>query len=78
MHFQFDYFCSFVTYDIIFGVGRYIIKHLFYETAWPILFWNHKNDVTIPVKVQREYSPAARILHTKFDKACDVIFMVSK
>ena len=28
--------------------------------------------------VHREFSPAARILHTKFDWACDVIFMVSK
>ena len=26
-----------------------------------------KNDVTSLVKVHREYSPAARILHTKFD-----------
>ena len=31
--FQFAYFCSVATYDIIFGVVRYIIKHLFYETA---------------------------------------------
>ena len=30
------------------------------------------------VKVHREYSPAAHILHTKFDKVCDVIFMVTK
>ena len=44
-------------------------------------FENHANDVTSLVKVHREYSaalPAARILHTKFDWACDVIFMVSK
>ena len=34
--------------------------------------------VTSLVKVHREYSPAARILHTKFDQACDVIFMVPK
>ena len=34
MHFQFDYFCSVATGDIIqFGVVQYIIKHLFYETA---------------------------------------------
>ena len=57
MHFQFDYFCSVATYDIIFGVVRYIIKHLFYEIA--------SNDVKSEVKVHREYSPAARILHTK-------------
>ena len=49
------------------AVVRYIIKHLFYETAWSILFWSHKDDVTSLVKVHREYSPAARILHTKFD-----------
>ena len=30
------------------------------------------------IKVHREYSPAARILHTKFDQACDVIFMALK
>ena len=57
----------------------YVIKHfIFHETAWSILFWSHKNDVTNLVKVHKEYSPAARILHTKFDQACDVIFMVSK
>ena len=78
MHYQFDYFWSVATYDIIFAVVRYIIKHLFYETAWSILFWNHKNDVTSLVKVHREYSPAARFLYEKFDKACDVIFVVSK
>ena len=50
-----------------FGVVRYIIKHLFYETAWSILFLNHANDVTSLVKVHKEYSPAARILHTKSD-----------
>ena len=61
-----------------FGVVRYIIKHLFYETAWSILSWNHANDVTSQVKVHREYSPEAHILHTKSDQACDVIFMVSK
>ena len=56
MHFQFDYFCSVATYDIIFcGRPLYNIKHLFYEN-------DHKND---------------RILHTKFDWPCDVIFMVS-
>ena len=41
-------------------------------------FENHKNDVTSIDKVHREYSLVARILHTKFDQACDVIFMVSK
>ena len=46
MHFHFDYFFRVATYDIIFAVVRYIIKHLFDETAWSILFWNHKNDVT--------------------------------
>ena len=50
-----------------FAAVRYIIKHLFYETAWSIPFWKHKNDVTSLVKVHREYSPAARILHTKFE-----------
>ena len=78
MYFQFAYFCSAAPFDIIFGVVRYIIKHLFYETAWSILFWNNANDVTSLVKAHREYSPVARILHTKFDYACDVIFMVSK
>ena len=50
----------------------------FYETAWSILFWSHKIDVTNLVKVHREYSSTARILDTKFDWACDVIFMASK
>ena len=67
MHFQFAYFCSAATYEIIFGVVRYIIKHLFYETAWSILFWNHADDFIRLIKVHRKYSPAARILHTKFD-----------
>ena len=39
MHFQFDYLCSVTTYDIIFAaVARYIIKHLFNETARSILY----------------------------------------
>ena len=67
MHFQFAYFCSVATYDIFVGVDGYIIELLFYETAWSMLFWNQENDVTSPVKVHREYSPAGRILHTKFD-----------
>ena len=67
MHFQFDYFCSVMIYGIIFAVAWYIIKHLFYETAWSILFWNHKTDVTTLVKVNREYSPVIRILQTKLD-----------
>ena len=37
-----------------------------------------KGDVTRLVKVHREYSPAAHILHTKFDQVYDVIFMVLK
>ena len=41
-------------------------------------FEANRNDVTSLVKVHREYSPLAGILHTKFDWACDVIFMVSK
>ena len=56
-----------LRHSTIFGVVRYIMKYLFYETAWSILFWNHANDVTNLVNVHREYSPAARILHTKFD-----------
>ena len=41
-------------------------------------FGTIKNDVTSLVNAHREYSPATRILHTKFDQACDVIFMASK
>ena len=68
MHFRFDYLWSVTTYDIIFAdVVRYIIKHLFYETAWSIQFWSHKNDITSLVKIHGEYSPAACIVHTKFD-----------
>ena len=48
----------------------YIGKHLFYETAWSILCWSQKNDVTSLVKV--------RILHTKFDHLCNVISKASK
>ena len=66
MHFQFDCLCIDTTCDTFFtAVVRYIIKHLFYETAWSILFWGHKNDVT-------------NILRRKFDWACDGIFMASK
>ena len=54
MYFQFSCFCSVATYNIIFGVVQYIIKHLFCETAWSILFWNHKNDITSLVKVHKE------------------------
>ena len=67
-----------LRHTTFYGVARYIVKHLFYETAWSILFWNHTNYIISLVKVQREYSPVARILHTKFDKTCDIIFMVSK
>ena len=77
MYIHFDYFCS-ITTQLFAAVVRYIIKHLFYETAWFILFWSHKNDVTSLVNVHRGHSPAARILHTKFDWACDVIFVTSK
>ena len=31
-----------------------------FTTAWSILFWNQKNDVTSLVKVNREYSHVAR------------------
>ena len=54
-----------LRHTTFFGVVWYIIKH-FYETAWSILFWNHANDVRSLIKVHREYSPGARILHTKF------------
>ena len=59
MHFQFDYFCSVATYDLIFGVVWYIIKH---SMKQPDLYYFE----TI-IKVHREYSPVARILYTKFD-----------
>ena len=36
MHFQFDYFCSIATYDIIFAVVQYIIKH--YSMKRPDLY----------------------------------------
>ena len=80
MHFQFDYFCSVATYGIIFWCSPvyYKILILWNSLIYGILFWNHKSDVTSLVKVHRECSPAAHILHTKFDWACDVIFMVSK
>ena len=39
----------------IFRVVMYIIKQLFYETAWSILFQNHANYVTSLVKIHREY-----------------------
>ena len=32
-----------------------IIKHLFYEKAWSILFWSHKNGVINLVKIHRDY-----------------------
>ena len=31
-----------------------------------LYYFENKNDVTNLVKIHREYSPAARILHTKF------------
>ena len=36
------------------AVAWYMIKHLFYETAWSILFWNHKNGVISLVKIHRD------------------------
>ena len=56
-----------LRHTTIFSVVWYIMKQLFYETAWSVPFWNHNNDVTSLVKVHTEYSPAARVLHTKFD-----------
>ena len=79
MHFQFDYMCSVTTYNILFAaVVRYKIKHLFYQTSWSLLFWSHKKEVTSLIRVHREYLPAALILHTKLDLACDVIFIASE
>ena len=57
MHFQFDHLCSVTTYDIFAAVLQYITEYLFHETAWPILFWSPKNDVTGLVKFQIEYWP---------------------
>ena len=41
-------------------------------------FEGHKSGFISLVKVHGEYSPGASTLHIKFDKDCDVIFMVSK
>ena len=46
-----------------------------YSMKQPVLycFEAKKNDVTNLVKVHREYSPVARILHTKFQNSIDLI-----
>ena len=36
-----------------FTVVQHVIKRLFYETAWSMLFWSHKNDVTSLVKISQ-------------------------
>ena len=54
------------------------IQHLFYETAWSIPFWNHKNDVTRLVKFCMENTSRRRVFSVNFNWACDVIFKVSK
>ena len=54
------------------------LKHLFYETAWSILFWNHKNDVTNLLKFCMENTSRKRVFSVNIHWACDVIFMVSK
>ena len=55
-HIRHNFWCRLVYY-----------KTLILWNSLIILFWNHTNDVTSLVKVHREYLPAARILHTKFD-----------
>ena len=40
-----------------------------------IIYFEHRNDVTGMVKLHREYSHSARILHIQLDHACDVIYM---
>ena len=42
-------------------------QHLFYETAWSILFWNHKNYVTSLVKFCMEKTSRRRIFSVDFD-----------
>ena len=39
------------------------------------MYFEHRDDVTIIVKLHREDSPSARILHTKLIYACDTISM---
>ena len=71
MHFQFDYFCSVTTYDN-FLVSSGILENT-YSMKQPDLYYFETMQMTSLVKVHREYSPTARILHTQFDQACDVI-----
>ena len=42
------------------------------------LFEFQFENKTLGNKRIKKYFSAARILHTKFDQACDVIFMASK
>ena len=51
-----------------------------YSMKQPDLYYFETMQMTSQslVNVHREYSPVARILHTKFDWACNVIFMVPK
>ena len=56
-----------LRHTTIFWCRPVYYKTLILWSSWSILFWNHANDVTSLVKVHREYSPAARILRTKFD-----------
>ena len=71
MHFQFDYFCSVATYDIMF-----CCRPVYYKTLilWDSLIytilkpckWRHKPSQSSQ-RIRAAYSPAARILHIKFD-----------
>ena len=69
--------CSVATYDIIFCCRPVYYKtQLFYETAWSILFWNHKNDVTSLVKFCMENTSRRRVFSVNFDWVCDVTFII--
>ena len=59
-------------------VDIYMSMIKFYETAWSVLFWSHKNDVTSLIKFWMENTSRRQVYSVNFDKACDVIFMVSK
>ena len=55
----------------------FVLKSIAYEDQMCVKIFHFKS-VYIRQPVHTEYSPAARILHTKFDQACDDIFMLSK
>ena len=60
MHFQFDYLSSVRTYDIIFAVVRYIIKHL--SVKQPDLYYFEIIKMASQAKSYSPYKVLSKVL----------------